>query len=178
MNSIQLKANQLNIFVGGPIQYALASKDFDQSLKSLISSVIEQLSSNGCNIFSAHVAEKFGVDTHLFDPDKVTRRDFAWMQACDAFIVILPSAEDGQPYRSDGTHVELGWASALGKPVIVLTHEHCVKKFSHLVQGLGELTSVIIADMEKVLVSEAYLITLLYSLTDCYAESALPYVTQ
>ena len=173
MKSVQLSANQLNIFVGGPIQYALGEKGFDQPLKNSIALVIEQLLSKKYNVFSAHLEEKFGVDTYLFTPDRVTQRDYAWMQSCDAFIALLPVSQDGQPYRTDGTHVELGWASALQKPIIVLTHKHCVEKLSHLVRGLNQLTPVIIADIQEVLASEAYLSQLLCRLTDRRAEPVL-----
>lgn len=165
MKSVQLSVNQLNIFVGGPIQYALGAKGFDQSLKNSIALVIEQLLFREYKVFSAHLVEKFGADTYLFTPDMVTQRDFAWMQSCDVFISILPGSKDGLPYRSDGTHVELGWASALGKPIIVLTHKHCVTQLSHLVQGLSQLTAVIITDIEEVLANEAYLTGLLCMLT-------------
>lgn len=128
------------VFIGGPIQYAIDGGEFHCDLHVLLESVLNSTESAGYRVLSAHRFEKFGevnVDGQHF---QVARRDFAWMQSCDVFMAILPNEAPGVPMRTDGTCVELGWASSLGRPVVIvrdLEAEH-----SHLVKGLGAIARV------------------------------------
>lgn len=53
-------------------------------------------------------------------------------------------AMPGAP-ASAGTHVELGWASALGKPIVLLLERG--HEYAGLVTGLGSVTSVTSVEM-------------------------------
>ena len=130
------------VFVGGPIQHALSRAGFDNPLRGLIGSVHGALERAGFDVFSAHRAEKWGDITADLTSDQIARRDLDWMQRCDAFVACLPVGPDGLPFRSDGTHIELGWASALGKPVVLCIADPLPEGASHLVRGLSSIAAV------------------------------------
>jgi hypothetical protein len=130
------------VFVGGPIQYALDGPGdvFDRELRSTIEMVLGEISSMGFVVFSAHLIERFGDLTPSFDPHDVARRDFTWMKQCNLFIPILPCKASGELYRTDGTHIEIGWASALSKPILLLTGGSPPgDPYSHLIRGLSSV---------------------------------------
>ncbi|MFJ3599693.1 MULTISPECIES: hypothetical protein [unclassified Streptomyces] len=135
----------INVFVGGPIQYAIEGDGFYSPLRRTLHSIIEAVQQANGTVFSAHVAEKFGVDTPLFSPQQVSVRDFDWMRRCDVFVPVLPVLGDDL-LRTDGTHVELGWASALRKPIKLVTRQPLVPGASHLLRGLPEIAEVSLFD--------------------------------
>lgn len=63
-----------------------------------------------------------------------TTRDLEWMRRCDLFV-----AFPGEPV-SPGTHVEIGWASALGRPTVLLTEPG--RSYAALVTGLPSVAPV------------------------------------
>jgi nucleoside 2-deoxyribosyltransferase len=128
------------VFLGGPIQYAISGRGFDGDLRQLISSLYDVLTGAGVEVLSAHVEERFGEIDLSEEALYVTKRDFEWMQRCDAYLCVLPPGEGGRPYRSDGTCIELGWASAMAKPVIMIW-EPCLVH-SHLIAGLSAIGNV------------------------------------
>ncbi|MFE2040281.1 nucleoside 2-deoxyribosyltransferase [Streptomyces sp. NPDC059477] len=137
----------LRVFVGGPIQHALGNGGFHTPLRHVIHHIIEAVTAANGTVFSAHVAEKFGVDTPLFTPDEVSVRDFDWMRRCDVFVPVLPVLE-GELLRTDGTHIELGWASAQGKPIVMVTPVPMAENASHLLRGLPTVARVSVVDQE------------------------------
>ncbi|EAU64711.1 putative (deoxy)cytidine deoxyribosyltransferase [Stigmatella aurantiaca DW4/3-1] len=86
----------------------------------------------GLRVFNAHRRELWGRE--FMKPEECTRLDFEEIQSSDAFV-----AFPGAP-ASPGTHVELGWASAMRKPVILLLEEG--KEYAFLVRGLHTVTDV------------------------------------
>jgi aminoglycoside phosphotransferase (APT) family kinase protein len=131
------------VFVGGPIQHAVTGNGFDVRVRRLVAAVIETLSTSGLRVLSAHVEEDYGAATCWFQPDGIAIRDFEWMTHCAAFVALLPSDGHGDTMRTDGTHIELGWASALGRPVVLLLESSTpMDRYTHLVRGLPRLTSV------------------------------------
>jgi nucleoside 2-deoxyribosyltransferase len=139
----------LDVFVGGPIQHAIQPNGFVGSLQDAITTAIETVKDNGGNIFSAHVVEKFGDDTAAFTPEQVSVRDFRWMKKCDVFVPILPVLADQTLRRTDGTHVELGWATALGRPIVLVTKQPFVESASHLLKGLHRVGAVQTIDFDE-----------------------------
>ncbi|MFI5943079.1 nucleoside 2-deoxyribosyltransferase [Streptomyces uncialis] len=137
----------VKVFVGGPIQHAIRDDGFHTPLQDAISGIIGRVTAVGATVFSAHVAEKFGEDTPLFTPDQVSVRDLGWMRRCDVFVPVLPVDGDGDLMRTDGTHVELGWASALGKPIVVVTPAPLAANASHLLRGLPSVADVTVLDL-------------------------------
>ena len=135
-----MKTARARIFLGGPIQYALRSTGFDPSVRGLLSSLAQSIESSGFELLSAHRVERFGEADGVFLPGEVTLRDFRWACACDAYVCVLPRGEDGKPYRSDGTCIELGWVSALRKQIIIILDPEL--GHTHLVKGLYEIADV------------------------------------
>ncbi|TWP46110.1 hypothetical protein FKR81_36870 [Lentzea tibetensis] len=153
----------LNVFVGGPIQHAIQGTGFHDPLRDAISDVIEAVRIANGTVFSAHEAERFGADTARFTPDQVAVRDFSWMRRCDVFVPVLPVDESGELLRTDGTHVELGWASALDKPIVVVTSAPVSEHASHLLRGLRSAARVSFFDITRIRRDRAHLLALLES---------------
>jgi nucleoside 2-deoxyribosyltransferase len=130
-------ADQTKIFLGGPIQY-LSSYGNSSAVIADHREIFQAFVTAGFHVFSAHECERYGEDSHCFSPADVTARDLAWAKACDIYVGILPLDDHGQPYRSDGTHIEIGWATALGKKVVLLLDDSATRPYSHLVLGLVE----------------------------------------
>jgi hypothetical protein len=139
----------LDVFVGGPIQHAILENSFVGELQDAITTAIGTVTEHGGNIFSAHVVEKFGAETASFTPEQVSVRDFRWMKKCDVFVPVLPLMEDQTLRRTDGTHVELGWATALGRPIVMITKQPFVESASHLLKGLHRVGLVQVIDFEE-----------------------------
>lgn len=139
------------ILVGGPIQHALIGDLFSAVVRRQVEGILDQIRATGAVVLSAHVAERFGLETPQLTPEAVSRRDFDWMRACDLFVAVLPVDAHGMPLRTDGTHVELGWASAMGKPVLVLVPESVQHGLSYLVQGLKQVTIFRLYDLGRAL---------------------------
>ncbi|MFE0425090.1 nucleoside 2-deoxyribosyltransferase [Streptomyces sp. NPDC058953] len=155
----------VNVFVGGPIQHALGNGEgFHAPLQNAIHDIIEAATAAKATVFSAHVAEKFGVDTPLFTPDQVSVRDFNWMRRCDVFVPVLPVVS-GELLRTDGTHIELGWASAQDKPIVVVTPTPLAENASHLLRGLPTVARVKVVDLHQAKRYPEALIGLLASVT-------------
>ena len=147
------------ILVGGPIQYALNRRGmFDGKLASTFRLILSEIEGAGYEILSAHRAESFGQADLSHKPARVASRDFNWVKECDAFVAVLPGRR-GSPLRSDGTCVELGWSTALGKPTIIACTPGM--PYSPVVRGLKSIANVVEVDLEKVMLNPAILVKLL-----------------
>lgn len=62
------------------------------------------------------------------EPSECTRIDYNEIASCDAFIA-FPCAP-----ASPGTHIEIGWASAWKKPIVLLLEKG--REYAFLVRGL------------------------------------------
>jgi len=147
---MELQLSQTHrVFVGGPIKHAIQQGDYDEELRVLILSVLSSLTNDGCEVFSAHLTEGFGLDSSATTSYEITRRDFDWMRRCDIFVAILPAGLDGA-LRTDGTHVELGWASALSKPIVAVVPLPLPENYGHLLHGLECIAKVCFVDISDV----------------------------
>lgn len=106
------------------------------------------LADAGFEVLSAHWYESFGLMDVNGKSEMVTKRDFQWMCQCDVYIALLPPDENCKSIRSDGTCVELGWASALRKPVIIVRSLKGI--YSHLILGLAAIAPIIVLDYDEV----------------------------
>ena len=130
------------VFVGGAIQYALGDEGFNQGLKDLIERTIKNVEDDGYDILSAHRYENYG-EMNVTDREKwVTQRDYNWMKECDYYVAVLPEGPDGKPIRTDGTHIELGWAAAMEKPIVIVRSPEPTMQYSFLVAGLDAVADV------------------------------------
>jgi nucleoside 2-deoxyribosyltransferase len=139
-----------SIFVGGPIQHAINGSGFDTTLRDLFHIVHDVLERAGFGVLSAHRAEQFGLTTAELSSDEIAVRDHAWMEQCIAFMAVIPLHEDALPYRTDGTHIELGWASGQKKPIILVATQPLARGYSQVIHGLRKITSVHVLDSEMV----------------------------
>jgi nucleoside 2-deoxyribosyltransferase len=88
------------------------------------------LMERGAEVFNAHHNEAWGVD--WLSAEVCTPVDFAAMRLADAVCAVI-----GQPL-SGGVAVELGWASALGRPTLLVVPPGAPG--SPLIAGLGMVT--------------------------------------
>ena len=115
------------VFLGGPFAGTLSCGRMDPVYQQLYTALIRGLEDAGFAVFSAHRNEEWGA--RLLPPGESTPADFAAVSRCDVFVAI-----PGDP-PSLGTHVEIGWASALGKPLVLLTGSEGAR--CALVRGIG-----------------------------------------
>jgi nucleoside 2-deoxyribosyltransferase len=92
----------------------------------------------GARVFSAHHNEDWGAG--WLPADQCTPADFLAMRATDLVVAVL-----GEPL-SGGVAVELGWASAFTKPVVLVGARSGAR--SPLVAGLGTITPVTVVEYD------------------------------
>jgi len=122
------------VFVAGPF-FAVVNPQtgmMDDSERDKIASLIDYFESSGVKVHNAHRREAWGKE--FLTADVVCQLDFAEIGSADLFVGF-----PGSP-ASPGTHVEIGWASALGKPTILLLEAN--KKYTFLVTGLPSIANV------------------------------------
>ena len=69
---------------------------------------------------------------------------------CNVYVAFFPKNSSDEYIRSDGLHVEIGWASSLKKPIILIGDNLPCKENSHITRGLKAITYVQFLDMKKV----------------------------
>lgn len=149
MDHAQQHSNIRRVFVGGPIVHAISQDGYAPPLRALITSVLSTLEEGGYEVFSAHRAEGFGLKSEEFCSHEIAIRDFDWMNRCECFVAILPPGHGGV-LRTDGTHVELGWASALGKRIVAVVPLPLPENYGHLLRGLDVIARVNFVDLYDV----------------------------
>ena len=102
------------VFVAGPFFKLIdpVTGRMPEAERALVEGLLEHFESAGARVFNAHRREKWGSET--LPPEVFTRLDYDEIKASD-LLVAMP----GLP-GSLGTHVELGWASAMGVPTVFL----------------------------------------------------------
>ncbi|GAB3690826.1 hypothetical protein GCM10027589_57440 [Actinocorallia lasiicapitis] len=128
------QGNKPVAFIGGPFK-ALVSPDtglFSPEMKDRLQRLIAHYEDAGWFVLNAHREEGWG--QAMVPAAECTSRDLAWMRACDLFV-----AFPGHP-ASPGTHVEIGWASALARPTILLLEARA--EYAALVTGLDSVAPV------------------------------------
>ena len=121
------------VFLGGPFKGLVdESGTMRPEERVRYEALIAGLEGAGCHVDNAHRRESWGAA--FLSPEECTRRDFDEIAASDV-VVAFP----GSP-PSPGTHVEIGWASALGKPLVLLLEKDT--EYAFLIQGLGTVAAV------------------------------------
>lgn len=122
------------VFLAAPFKQLLdQSQTMQTADQALLTQVMTLLEKNGLVVDNAHRREAWG--QAMMTPDDCTQADFQAIAACDVLL-----AFPVQP-ASPGTHIELGWASAMGKPIVLLLEAEVT--YAYLVQGLkmvGDVT--------------------------------------
>ncbi|MGI9001659.1 MAG: nucleoside 2-deoxyribosyltransferase [Pseudonocardia sp.] len=126
---------RLRIYVGGPFQAVLDDGllRINDDYRALYQELIDEFEDCGWQVFNAHRREAWGAQ--MIDGPRATRLDFEDVAACDVFV-----AAPGDRPASPGTHIEIGWASALGKRIILLLQDECT--YADLVTGLPSVADV------------------------------------
>lgn len=159
--------NNKKIFLGGPIQYAINREGhFDLGIENNLKFLIKRIKDRGHMVFSAHEAEEFGAITAEFGVHDVSKRDFNWMKLCDIYVALLPIDEMNKNVRSDGTYVEIGWASAMNKPIILIIDSSVEEELSMLVRGLDAIGNVQIVDLNQIMMDPGELVELIETTTE------------
>ena len=99
---------------------------------TMIQNLLAFLRAKGFVAQSAHEREAWGED--WYGPEVCTPLDIETIRVSD-LVIAIPG-----PPLSGGVHVELGWASCLGRRIVLLLEKD--HTYSNLVMGLGELTDV------------------------------------
>jgi nucleoside 2-deoxyribosyltransferase len=126
------------VFVAGPfyklvdpVTKTMATKDRERFEK-----LIGYFEGSGCKVFNAHKREKWG--EAFMEPAEFTKLDFEEISASDV-IVAFPG-----PPASLGTHIELGWASAVGRPIVLLLERDC--EYALMLYGLKHIVPTAIVE--------------------------------
>ncbi|WP_078392819.1 nucleoside 2-deoxyribosyltransferase [Shouchella patagoniensis] len=122
------------MFLAGPFKSLVDSKTgiMEKHEKQKLLNLISFFETRGFSVHNAHKREGWGKD--FMTPEECTEIDFKEISTCDLFV-----AFPGAP-ASPGTHIEIGWASALNKPIILLLEEG--KDYAFLINGLGTVANV------------------------------------
>ncbi|WP_405765008.1 nucleoside 2-deoxyribosyltransferase [Streptomyces sp. NBC_01538] len=127
--------NGRKVYVGGPFQAVLHGDQLriHDAYRGLYEDLIDGFEQRGWRVFNAHRREAWGAQ--MLDAPTSTRMDFADIAECDV-VVATPGANPASP----GTHIELGWASALGKKIVLLLQEG--ESYAALIDGLPAVADV------------------------------------
>lgn len=107
-----------------------ATGKFDPELRKRIEALIACLREAGFSVYSAHILEEWG--NSLESPPRIVKRDFQAIREADIMVAYVSNP------TSYGVHIELGWASALHKEIVILQDAETTP----LIEGLGKLTQL------------------------------------
>ncbi len=129
------------VFIAGPFKSMVNPKTgvMESHEKQKILNLIAFFEEKGFSVHNAHKREGWGKD--FMTPEECTKMDFNEISTCDLFVGF-----PGSP-PSPGTHIEIGWASALNKPVILLLEEG--KEYAFLIKGLNTVANVTFIHFQK-----------------------------
>lgn len=122
------------LFVAGPFK-SLVCRQTGQMAEhhiAIFATIITYFEQKGWMVHSAHRRESWGKE--MMTPEQCTRIDYDEIDQCD-YLVAFP----GSP-ASPGTHIELGWASALQKPIVLVLEKE--REYAFLVRGLHRITAI------------------------------------
>ncbi|MCR6109972.1 nucleoside 2-deoxyribosyltransferase [Bacillus sp. A301a_S52] len=123
------------VFLAAPFK-SLVDKntsELEKNMKKRLVELISFLENSGYEVHNAHKRELWGKE--FMTPEQCTKIDYEEIASCDIFI-----AFPGLP-ASPGTHVEIGWASAFNKKMILLLLED-LENYAYLVRGLHTVSDV------------------------------------
>lgn len=120
----------MKIFIAFPFTAVIDKENgvVNKKTKSFLNKFRNMLIKQNFDVFLAHYREKWGLNLML--PDICTPLDLKEMKEADLVIAF--------PDVSGGVHIELGWASILNKPIILMLDDKL--DYSPLVLGLNKIT--------------------------------------
>lgn len=124
-----------SVFIGGPFKQLVdpATGVISDVHRVRIETLIDFFESAGSSVYNSHRRESWGAK--FLSPRDATLLDFNEIRSSELFV-----AFPGVP-SSPGTHIEIGWASALGVPSILLLEDQ--GEYAFLVTGLEDLSNVV-----------------------------------
>jgi nucleoside 2-deoxyribosyltransferase len=124
----------MKMFLAGPFKALVDPEtgEMPETAVNLYADIIDHFETRGWVVHCAHKREEWG--RAFMPPHECTRVDYDEIAACDVFV-----AFPGSP-ASPGTHIELGWASAIGKPIVMLLEDS--SEYAFLVRGLDAVTPI------------------------------------
>ena len=105
---------------------------FSGTHRDLFESIVRTLEDAKHDVYSAHFIEEWG--EALREPNILALEDFNAVRDCDLVIAFLGEL------MSQGVLIELGWASAFRRPIILITQTSV--EYSPMIQGLSSLTNI------------------------------------
>lgn len=134
-------------FIGGPISHLLSKYGFDEDFVRIHIMVMEILEQADYQIFSAHLVENYG--NEKIEPDEViVDRDLRWIDEADLCIFLLPTRSD-EAIRTDGTYIELGYASAKCSNIVCFWDSSNPDYYSPMYRGMT-IEKVKMYDINKI----------------------------
>ena len=131
---------KMSVFLAAPFLSDIdpATGSLRSGAQELIKTLVDHFEGRGFEVQNAHRREAWGAA--FLAPSDYTRLDFDEIEAADVLVAI-----PGSP-PSPGTHIEIGWATALRKPVVLLFEPG--KTYAGLLRGLGEQGRVRIIELD------------------------------
>ena len=133
--------NLKRVFVAGPFIHLVDPKTglMPPHEKALIESLLTHFEDVGAQVFNAHRREKWGAD--FMKPEAFTKMDYEQIASSDLFVVM-----PGSP-PSIGTHIEIGWATALKLPIVMLLDP--AGSYSGMIEGMGAIANLVKVKLEN-----------------------------
>lgn len=130
----------MNIFISCPIsKYFNSDNQIDKDYVSFLEKVYQICSEKSSSVYLALKNEDYNIKD--MDSDEVcTLKDYNALLNSDLIIAI--------PEDSQGVAVELGWASALNKRIIIAYEDKYL--YSALIKALSVVTDVTLLHMKKI----------------------------
>lgn len=138
----------------------------DGAAEGLPMGLVEALETSGFQVFSSHQAQNQDLFSGPGQSASAVRREFSWMEVCDAFVAVLPRDFTGDLVPASSVHLRLGWASSLKKPVLVVADGLPGPDSPPLLRGLAALTRVEYTGLTEVMARPAGLVRQLLALLD------------
>ncbi len=123
------------VFLAAPFKALVKneSKLMQDSDRKKIEELISFFEEKGYLVHNAHKREAWG--EKFMEPEECTYIDYHEIEKCDLFV-----AFPGIP-ASPGTHIEIGWASAFRKKIVLILCEN-QENYAYLVRGLNSVSDV------------------------------------
>jgi nucleoside 2-deoxyribosyltransferase len=123
-----------SLFLAGPFIQLLdpATGEMPEHARASFDVLIKHFEAQGLAVHNAHRREAWGAE--LMRPEQCTGLDQDEIRKADVFVAI-----PGVP-ASPGTHIEIGWASAFDKPIVLMLEQG--REYTFLVQGLHTVATV------------------------------------
>jgi len=130
----------MRIFVAAPFTGSIQkeTRRLPDDYRQWLAKIIRELRASGHEVLCAHEREQWG--EKLDSPETAIHLDWEAIRKSDVLLAYL-----GNP-PSPGVQMELGYASALQKTIIVASEKH--SDVPYLVRGLTRITNTIFVQFE------------------------------